>query len=354
MHMFPITKLGRPTKRSTFKFEHDLLAMFDFGGGGSGQCSPAQQERFQKDFEEQLAKVRAELSKHKWLPTQAPMPPRVSSGQYLPRTDFLVSVSNAYSKAIALVPAWLGQRGRMEFPAHRVVAGQATIAHELVHVLFPNANRMLAEGLAVYLQYKLFPEIQAWPNFGNHLETVVEDFLNANYPNSAANPSNASNALWNMDLEALEQISSPDELSLRIGRDAPFGASPGVPDPTPEEEKGVYGVAGSIVGFLLENLIDDDLLTEKNFGDVYKSTPLRPLERDAGDPARWKKYYKGKDDQGKDISYSFSDLGLLWKTYVHFILFGNDDKIHIPKRFLKNGLVAGLYDRLTTHAPPAK
>jgi hypothetical protein len=33
----------------------------------------------------------------------------------------------------------------MEFPAWRVMAGEAAIMHELVHVYFPNGNRLLAE-----------------------------------------------------------------------------------------------------------------------------------------------------------------------------------------------------------------
>jgi hypothetical protein len=317
--MLPIAKLGRPSKRAAFKCEQDLLARFDFGGS-FGQCgcpsvSPAQQTKFQKDFKEQLEKVQGELSKLKdrndkeWLPIDAPLPPRVASGQYQPRTDFQVSVSQAYDKARALVPAWLGQRGWMEFPAHRVVTGDATIAHELVHVLFPNANRMLAEGLAVYLQYKLFPH-------------------------------SPSNGLWNMDIDGLERISSPDELTLRIGGNI-FGAEQSGAS-SPDDEKGVYAVAGSFVGFLLENLIRDDLLTVENFGTVYKLTPLRPLERDAGAPDRWRDCYKARNK-----SYSFTELGLLWKTYMHFILFRNDN-LAIPKRFTKNKLVSDLYSRLNT------
>ena len=40
----------------------------------------------------------------------------------------------------------------MEFPARRIMAREAAIAHELVHVFFPSGNRFLAEGLATYLQ----------------------------------------------------------------------------------------------------------------------------------------------------------------------------------------------------------
>jgi hypothetical protein len=345
MQMLPVAKLARPNKRAEFKFEHDLLARFDFGGS-FGQCgcpsvSPAQQAKFQKDFKDQLERVQTELaglkdrSDKEWLPIDAPLPPRLASGPYQPRTDFQVSVSQTYDKARALVPAWLGQRGWMEFPAHRVVTGDATIAHELIHVLFPNANRMLAEGLAVYLQFKLFPHIKAWPNFGDHLEALVEDFLTTNCPKSP------SNGLWNLDLDGFERISSPDELTLRIGGNL-FGAESG--GSSPDDEKGVYAIAGSFVGFLLENLIQDDLLTVENFGSVYKSTPMRPLERDAGPPDRWQESYKGK---GK--SYSFAELGLLWKTYMHFILFRNDD-IQIPKRYAKNPSVSDLWSRLNNHS----
>jgi len=328
----------------------DLVASFDFGGRTgrhSYPCvSPVQQIKFQEDFKEQLESVQAELSAYRdrdnnvWLSPDALLPPRATLGPYRPRSDFHIFVSEAYPRSKALVPAWLGQRGWMEFPAHRVVAGEASIAHELVHVLFPNGNRMLAEGLAVYLQYKLFPKIPVYPNFGDRLETVVADFLRTNFKDSP------QRALWDMDLDALEKISTPDKLSLRIGRDAVIGAKPGDPDPPPGEVKMIYAVAGSLVEFLLENLIGDDLLTEKNFGTLYKSTPLRPLERDSGDPDRWRACY-----QADGISYSFTELGLLWKTYMHFILFSQSvaegkAKIPIPRQYAEIPVVAMLHKKL--------
>jgi hypothetical protein len=149
-----------------------------------------------------------------------------------------------------------------------------------------------------------------------------------------------------MDLDALEKISTPDKLSLRIGRDAVIGAKPGNPDPAPDEVKAIYAVAGSLVEFLLENLIGDDLLTENNFGALYKSTPLRPLERDSGDPDRWRACY-----QADGISYSFTELGLLWKTYMHFVLFsqsvsGGKAEISIPRQYAEIPVVAMLYKKL--------
>ncbi len=328
----------------------NLVAAFDFSGRTgrhSHACvSPAQQTKFQEDVGEQLEAVLAQLSGYKdkddneWLSADAPLPPRVTTGPYRPRADLHIFVSDAYPKSKALVPAWLGQRGWMEFPAHRVVAGQASIAHELVHVLFPSGNRMLAEGLAVYLQYKLFPKIPVYPNFGDRLETLVADFLRANYKN------NPHRALWDMDLDGLEKISTPDKLSLRIGRDVVIGATPGNPEPPPDEVKTIYAVAGSLVEFLLENLIGDDLLTERNFGTLYKSTPLRPLERDSGHPDRWRACY-----QANGTPYSFTELGLLWKTYMHFILFsksvaGGKAEMPIPRQFAEVPVVAKLYKKL--------
>src|SRR5215467_924084 len=213
----------------------DLLASFDFAGR-TGQhsypcASPAQQTNFQRDFKEQLESIQVALSGYKdrdgmeWLPLDAALPPRTTSGLYQPRSDFHIFVSEVYPRSRALIPAWLGQRGWMEFPAHRVVAGEAGLAHEIVHVLFPNGNRLLAEGLAVYLQDKLCPQVPVYPNFGDRLETLVVEFLRTNFKG------NAHVALWNIDLDGLERISTPDKFRLRIGRNTLIGARPGVPDP---------------------------------------------------------------------------------------------------------------------------
>jgi hypothetical protein len=296
------------------------------------------------------------LAKYRWLAPDTPLPPRVTSGPYRPQSDFHVFVSDAYDLSRSLVPSWSGRRGWMEFPAHRVVVGEAAIAHELVHVLFPNGNRMLAEGLAVYLQRKLFPKLPVYPNYSEPLELVVQGFLSTTFTDSP------SDALWNMDLDGLESIPTPDDLFMRIGTRPFIGGDPGNPDspPTPHETKFVYAVAGSLIEFLLENPIEEnDLLTESHFGALYQSTPLRPLERDSGAPDRWRKFYRGRNGQGKATSYSFKDLGLLWKTYMHFILFsGGKDEIPIPDRYRKMELVAKLFSKLKgiqgqTSAKPA-
>ncbi|HEY6256011.1 MAG TPA: hypothetical protein VIY51_09495 [Xanthobacteraceae bacterium] len=324
-----------------------LLAHFDFSGrlgpNNYASVSLAQQTKFQEDFREQLEAVVARLSTYKdrdsnaWLSPDDLLPPRPARGPYQPGADLRVFVSEAYRKSRALVPAWLGQRGWMEFPAHRVVAGEAGIAHELVHVLFPNGNRMLAEGLAIYLQNKLFPAIPVFPNFACPMEALVADFLRTRYPSSP------SHALWNMDLDALEKISTPDKLRLRIGTNVMGGTAFDLASP-PDEEKAIYAIVGALVEFLLENPIGDDLLSESNFGSLYNATPLRPLERDSGIPDRWQRCY-----QGNGRSYSFTELGLLWKTYMHFILFRGTSAefaTPIPEDFAQISAVANLCEKL--------
>jgi hypothetical protein len=341
-------KIGKAGNIKRFEFDADLLARFDFGGriddNSFPSVSPAQQSKFQADFVSQFKKVLEQLAKFRWLSPDAPLPPRVVSGPYQSPADFHVFVSETYDLSRSLVPSWLGQRGWMEFPAHRVVVGAATIAHELVHVLFPNGNRMLAEGLAVYLQHKLFPRLAVYPNYGEPLEEPVKAFLVQTFQDGP------SDALWDMDLEGLESISTPDDLFMRIGERPFIGGDPSNANspPSPRETRFLYAVAGSLVEFLLENPIEENgLLTISNFGALYQWTPLRPLERDSGEPDRWQKCYRGKDSQGKNTSYSFKDIALLWKTYMHFILFsGGKEEMPIPERFRRIKLVADLYNKL--------
>ena len=339
--------VGKAGTIKGFDYATDLLAQFEFGGrigdDSFPSVSPAQQAKFQADFVAQFRKVQDQLAKYKWLSPDAPLSPRVVSGPYQPASDFHVFVSEMYDLSRSLVPSWQGQRGWMEFPSHRVVVGEAAIAHELVHVLFPNGNRMLAEGIAVYLQQKLFARLPVYPNYAQPLEDVVQGFLRTTFPNSP------SDALWGIDLDGLESISTPDDLFVRVGTRPFIGGDPAKDSPPdPQQTKFVYAVAGSFVGFLLENPIEEDgLLTESNFGALYKSTPLRPLERDSGAVSRWQQFYKGKNRQGKTTSYSFNGLGLLWKTYMYFILFnGEKDEMPIPDGYRNMELVAKLYSKL--------
>ena len=72
---------------------------------------------------------------------------------------------------MALIPAWRGERRQMIFGAKRVDAGGCDRA-AMIHVYAPNANRFLAEGLAVY-GHDLLGGPPACPNFGKSLDDIA-------------------------------------------------------------------------------------------------------------------------------------------------------------------------------------
>jgi len=154
------------------------------------------------------------------------------------------TASQVYS--MALVPAWRGERGRMIFGSRRVNAREAATIHEMIHVYAPNANRMLAEGLAVYGHDKLDGN-RAYPNFGADIHRIAAPL--------------ATKAL----LLTLERVATPDPLEKVL----------------PDGE----AIAGSFVRFLIERF------GMEKFRALYDSTPLRVRERDAGDVARWHSIY---------------------------------------------------------------
>ena len=162
----------------------------------------------------------------------------------------------------------------MEFPAFRVASGEANVLHELVHVYFPNANRMLAEGLAVHLQQEIGANL-SYPNFGEDLHRLARSELEANLKLK----------LRDVHLDTLAQITTPSRLMCRIGRSTVDGAWP-------------YILAGSFVRFLIESH------GLEKFHNLYLKTPLVPLQRNEGSPGRWREIY----------GFSLADLELQWKS----------------------------------------
>jgi hypothetical protein len=148
--------------------------------------------------------------------------------------------------SMALIPAWRGERGQMIFGAKRVNAGEAATVHEMIHVYAPNANRFLAEGLAVY-GHDLLGGPPAYPNFGKSLDDI------------AGRSANRELAM------ALERTPTPNPLE----------------SVSPEGE----AIAGSFVKFLIERHGMD------KFRGLYALTPLAPMQRDPGEPARWQQIY---------------------------------------------------------------
>ena len=148
--------------------------------------------------------------------------------------------------SMALIPAWRGERGQMIFGAKRVNAGEAATVHEMIHVYAPNANRFLAEGLAVY-GHDLLGGPPAYPNFGKSLDDIAGRSANR-------------------------------ELAMTLER---------TPTPNPLESVSPEGeaIAGSFVKFLIERHGMD------KFRGLYALTPLAPMQRDPGEPARWQQIY---------------------------------------------------------------
>jgi hypothetical protein len=190
-----------------------------------------------------------------------------------------ISVSRDFAISRSLVHGFLGCRGRMEFPAREAAVNENAIAHELTHVIFPSGNRMLAEGLATYIQCRIGRN-RAFPNYGSDLDELVRAFTKDLGPHG----------LDLIDLKALDVVSTPAPLELRIGQKT-YGN---------EASTVLYSIAGSFVTFLV------DIYGVDRFHDLYLRTPLVPFERHAGAPERWREIYQ----------VSLDDLQAEWKSRI--------------------------------------
>ena len=213
----------------------------------------------------------------------------------LPVPKLQIVVSDQYQISKSLVPAWYGHAGRMEFPTWRVVARKAAIAHELAHVFFPNGNRFLAEGLAVFLQAEIGGN-SAFPNFGRPLHELTRDRLREMVPEfTQGNPK----SLARICLADLDKISTP-VLLRRSGSDGISMAR---------------SRAGRRTSILLPvhsfNSSLKRAVTE-NFRALYTQTPLIQLEQRAGSPDRWSRVY----------GVSLVDLETEWKV----LMTGRDER----------------------------
>ena len=171
------------------------------------------------------------------------------------------------------MPAAVGQHGRMEIPAWKAVAGEAAVAHELVHVYFPNGNRLLAEGLAVYLQAEIGGN-PAFPNFGRPLRETARDMLRKMVPEFA---NGRAGRLDKVRLTDLDKIATPSALRLRVGLNLYQDDASG--------QAHIYPLVGSFAQFLIDTYGLD------KFRTIYQKTPLKPFERNPGAPQRWAEVY---------------------------------------------------------------
>lgn len=228
---------------------------FDFSASG---LAANRQDDFKAQFVRELTHLERWVADRDW-PIAAPPLNVIVSGQ------FRISKS--------LVPAWSGDPGLMQFPSWRVAAGKAAIAHELVHVFLPNGNRLLAEGLAVYLQASIGGN-PAFPNFGRPLHDLVRELVSRMVPAFRQSDPASLEAVRLADLDA---IATPAPLTLNVDGDL-YGEEP-------RGQAHIYPLAGSFVQHLIETR------GLESFRKLYARTPLVALHQDAGAPDRWAESY---------------------------------------------------------------
>jgi hypothetical protein len=300
--MGSVPKKGREAERTAVLHDADGqcgCAKFEFHGAISGEpphpgiyasVAEAQQREFEAAFYTQIGAVKKWFTDSGWIPENAELLPLPRSGTYQPDKKFYVFISEEYKFSRALVPAWSAQRGRMEFPADRVTAGEAALAHELVHVFFPNGNRMLAEGLAVYLHQVVAPN-PAFPNFQKDLHQLVAELLNND-------PFNDPSDLKAINIGNLDKIATPDDMTFRIGQENCDDASI------------TYALAGSFTRFLIEDCeskADREAGKCPHFLKLYRESPLVPMLRNPGSPERWQRIY----------GCPLEELEAKWKKLIH-------------------------------------
>ncbi len=222
-----------------------MLFLSACGGGGSGPVSALAQcvdpvitiedpENMSSDDEQVFKQtLRAAISNvcKWWGPTYT--------------GPFTINIEDSTGPAMALIPAWQGNRGTMLFRTATTVAGRSAITHEVIHVFAPNANRFLAEGFATYGHQHLGGQA-AFPNDGQDLHDAASEFVDQT------------------NLHLLDAIATPSRLESTL-----------------LTERQNYIAAGSFMRFLIETH------GMEKFRELYALTPLVPHVRNSGADDRW-------------------------------------------------------------------
>jgi hypothetical protein len=225
------------------------------GGQAEGVLTAEQLNEFESDLRADLERLERWAIECDWSPG--------------PITQLGVFVSDRWRISKSLVPMWSGYPGYMRFPTSRVRTRTAAILHELVHVFFPNGNRFLAEGLAVYLQ-ALLGGNPAFPNFGKPLHDTARDrCVEKLSPLSGPN----TTLLQIIRLDELDAIATPNPLTLTIEHEF-FGEGP-------RGQTLLYAIAGSFTQYLIEMHGID------KFHALYSQTPLMMRAQNPGSAERW-------------------------------------------------------------------
>jgi len=234
------------------------IASWDFHGQS---VPPPQQQRFKDKFCREIRNVERWNAQQHW-----PAPPS------LPRLRIFVSPE--FHLAMSLVYLWEGDAGRMEFPADRVVAVQANVAHELTHIYLPNGNRMLAEGFASYVQDQIGTNV-GYPNFGKDVNRFIRCEMS---PDDRRN----------INLPRLDQIATPDLLTIGVG--------------LPASQRAYY-ISSSFVRYLIGTH------GMRKFGLLYARTTFQPGRRVGRTSDDWTNIYR----------LSIGDLEQRWKSMIEAV-----------------------------------
>jgi hypothetical protein len=234
---------------ASFTFQNDNIP----GQAPYPRLSDSASHSFVEAFCREAVKVK------KWYVDRGWGPPPV-----LPALQ--IDVDDKYQTSASLVHMALGQSGRIDFPASEVEVGKTGIAHELTHIVLPNGNRFLAEGLAVYVQQEIGSN-QAVPNFGRPLYSVVRELSCGMHLIGAPTP-----RLDEVQFDDADRVATPSPVAVRVGL---------VPFPLPP----AYTIAGSFVQYLIESR------GMERFRNLYSLTPLMPGKRNEGSPDRWAHVY---------------------------------------------------------------
>jgi hypothetical protein len=250
------------------------VTMFDFLVESIEPTSVKQ--TFIDKFCAQVPKVEAWAAQQKWQILTGPPQMKILIGDH-------------FHLGRSLVPAWEGDRGRVEFPKERAMPAdgsiRADIAHEVFHVYFPNGNRMLAEGIAIYVQDETATN-PAYPNWGKPVHQRVFCALHKHQ------------ALDAIDLSKLDAFATPQVLTLDLPPQYPLQEKHRLE----AEQQAAYLVAGSFVRYLI------DTYTMDKFRNLY--------ERTAFEAKRYVRRDAKRDDWTDSYARSLSVLDREWKTMI--------------------------------------
>jgi hypothetical protein len=252
-------------------------------------------EWFKDEFCRSVKALETWLARQRLLPAgqgleaQFPLPTPGNGLFGRPGYDFIVSeVANLPVSAKSLEHAYRGHRGVMEFRDVEIHNRTSGILHELVHVYLPNGNRLLAEGLAVYLQ-SLLSNVPSLPN--NNVDLYVA--ASANNPTTGHAP--ACRVGIGIGPGTCNDNRNDNTAPLPTGnRDRIM-----VPDPLGGQDD--YIAAGAFVRYLIE------MEGMAKFRQIYERTPLIVgATNQTYDIGRWMEAY------GKDLGTIVRE----WRTFL--------------------------------------